>query len=393
MAHETMTTMEQALKIFYIDAIKYQLNDKVCALLAQIERNSKDISGTKAKMALKYGVSGGVGNRTEDGDLPTPAARQYQQAEWETKNLYARLQLTDKLMKASRNRKGSFVSQLDAQLEDLLADAKLQLSRQTMGDGTGKLFTVGAAGASNSATVPVDNVQNLMENMLIDFITISTGAAVVGATSCRILSIDRDAKTILLDKKVTVADTEMGVVAGSYDLEMTGIAKVFDHTNFTTIYGIDRSTHKWFRTNSTNVNGEISEVKIQEGLDDVEIAAGDPVNFLICSYGVRRAYLYFMSSQKRIVNTIEIKGGFKAPEFNGLPLVADRFMPAETMYGLNTSDWNMFEIGDWDWLSEDGAVLHRVSNKPVWEAALVKYADMGCNKLRGQVQFTGITEH
>ena len=388
---QTMSTMEQALKIYYIDAIRYQLNDKVSPWLARVERNSKDISGSKAKMALKYSVSGAVGARDEYGNLPIPSARKYQQAEWETKNIYGRIRISDKLMKASRNRKGAFVSQLDAQLEDLLTDTKLDVSRQSMGDGTGKLFTVGAAGANNSTTVPVDNVQYLMENMLIDFITKSSGNEV--KTDCRIVAIDRDAKTILLDKKVTVASTEIGVIAGAYNKEMTGLAKVFDHTNFETIYGINRTNNKWFRTNTVNVNNEISEVKIQEGLDEVEIAAGEPVDFLISSYGVRRAYLYYMSSQKRIVNTIEIKGGFKAPEFNGIPLVADRFMPAKTMYGLTTKDWNLYEIGDWDWMAEDGAILSRTADKAAYEATLIKYADLGCSKLRGQVQFTNITEH
>jgi len=394
MAYETMATAAEALKTYYLDAIKYQLNEKPCAILAQFERNSKDVSGTKVKMPLKYGVSGGVASRTEDGDLPTPYARQYKQAEWETKNLYARLQLTDKLMKASRNRKGSFVNQLDAQLEDLLADAKLQLSRQVVGDGTGKLAEV-ATDATSSVNVTADNVQYLMEGMIIDFVAKADGTPVSGATGLIIEAIDRTTKVITLSSAVTVAAaTDMIVTSGAYGLELTGLKKVFDHTNFGTIYGIDRAnTYKWFRANTIAINGELDELKMQEGLDEVEIATGEPVNFLVASYGVRRAYYYLMSSLKRMVNTIEIKGGFKAPEFNGLPLVADRFMPEGTMYGLNTNDWNLYEIGDWDWLDEDGGILTRVAGKPIWEATLVKYCDIGCSRLRGQVQWTGIVEH
>ena len=41
----------------------------------------------------------------------------------------------------------------------------------------------------------------------------------------------------------------------------------------------------------------------------------------------------------------------------------------------------------------DGAMLSRVANKAAWEATLARYADIGCQKPKGQIELYGITEH
>ena len=48
---------------------------------------------------------------------------------------------------------------------------------------------------------------------------------------------------------------------------------------------------------------------------------------------------------------------------------------------------------DWDWLDKDGSMFTRVANKPAWEATLVCYADLGCQRPAGQRMLYGITEH
>jgi hypothetical protein len=90
---------------------------------------------------------------------------------------------------------------------------------------------------------------------------------------------------------------------------------------------------------------------------------------------------------------MEIEGGFKAISFNGIPVVADRFCPEGTMYLLNTDDFIVHQLCDWQWLEgEDGKILKQVPGKPVYTATLVKYAELMCNKPSGQGMLSGITE-
>ena len=79
--------------------------------------------------------------------------------------------------------------------------------------------------------------------------------------------------------------------------------------------------------------------------------------------------------------------------YNGIPIVADRFCPKGTMYLLNTNDFTLHQLCDWQWLTgDDGKVLKQVPGKPVYTATLVKYADMICSRPNGQGIISGITE-
>lgn len=68
-------------------------------------------------------------------------------------------------------------------------------------------------------------------------------------------------------------------------------------------------------------------------------------------------------------------------------------MPAQTLFQLDKKTWKLHQIGEFEWLDRDGAVLHRVTDKPVYEATLVKYGDLGCKVPAANTKLSGITEH
>jgi hypothetical protein len=260
-------------------------------------------------------------------------------------------------------------------------------------DGVGFLATCSAA--TNVATITVDSVQYLAEGMLVD-ITDSSGVAITNGSGREITVVDETAKTFTVSGTANLSPTATSkvVVAGSYNQELTGFDAIFTADNV--LYGIDRSVNKWFNATTNALNGMISEVEIQRALDEAERKAGAVINFLVTSYGVRRSYQNLLTAQKQFVNTLELKGGWKALAYRGgrgdIPLVAGKYAPAGKIRALDLTNWKMYEMLDWDWLDRDGAMLHRVPDKAAWEATLVKYCDLGCDKPRGQVQITGITE-
>ena len=124
----------------------------------------------------------------------------------------------------------------------------------------------------------------------------------------------------------------------------------------------------------------------------MEESAGSKINFIVCSWGVRRA-LYDVLSAYRQIESVELAGGAKAITFNGIPVVADRFCPDGTMYLLNTDDFRLHQLCDWQWLEgENGRILAQVAGKPVYTATLVKYAELLCSRPCGQAVLRGITE-
>lgn len=381
----------EALKIYYLDGLRYQLNEQASPLMSQLEKTTRGVVGGKIRMALRYGRHGGVGNRPDDGDLPTPNPRKTKQAEFDTKNLFARIQITDKTIEVSKSDRGAFANLLTQELEDAENDAKELMARQLFGNGTGKLCTVIAVN-SDAKRLTVDNVDYLAEGQFIDSYT---AGGTLHDSRMEITGIDEDNNYVFVDTVSSTTANDILVINGNYNQELTGLDAI---VNNTVLYNIDRSTNHWLKAKIINVNGELSETIMQQGIDFAEKRAGAKINFIGCSYGVRRAYQYLLQSQKRQVNTLQLKGGWEALEYAGgsqvkVGIVADKYCPPNTMYMLDTTDFAIYQVADWDWLDKHGAVLFPVSGKAAYEAVLRKYCDLGCSRPRGVVVLTGITEH
>lgn len=394
-----MTKVQEALKSFYLDGLRYQLNDRASAFLAQIEKTSESVVGKDIVMALRYGRTGGIGNRADDGLLPTPNARKTKQARWETKNFFARFRITDKTIEASRSNVGAFANMLETEISDCEIDAKLDLSRQALGDGSGKLATVSAdstyaAGPPKLLTITLDTVMYLAEGMFVDLFG-SDGTAVADASELEIVYVDDATNQVKLlvskDISANVKATVYLTVSGNKDMELTGAGAVYATSG--TLYGIDKSAYPWLKPQVKALNGEISENVIQEMIDLCETRTGSTINYIQTSLGVRRAYIDLLAATKQTMNTLDLKGGFKALSYNGIALTADKYIPTGQMQLMDLSDWAMYQMTDFNWMDRDGSIMSRVANRPAWEATLVKYCDIGCQRPRGQALITGITEH
>ncbi len=388
----TMNSADNALKSLYLGVVSEQLNTSVNPLLARIKQTTQDVWGKEIRRLAQYGINGGIGAGTEDGTLPAAAGNNYDQFVLTLKNLYGTIEISDKAVRASENNVGAFVNLLNAEMEGLLKASSFNFGRMLFGDGNGTLGKVSSI--DDNGVVTLDSVKNVVEGMVVDFLS-SAGAAISGAAARRITGVDRANKTITVsgDKLTSTAVPANSIITvqNSYGKEITGLKAIFSSTG--TLYGLDRATHKWLIPHMKSDVGAISETVIQEAIDTLEENAGSRVNFIVCSSGVKRAYQKALAAYKRNVDVMDLKGGYKALSYNGIPVVSDRFCPEGTMYLLNTDDFALHQLCDWKWLEgEDGRVIKQVANKPVYSATLVKYADLICTRPCGQAMLTGITE-
>ncbi len=388
----TMSNADSALKSAYLGVVSEQLNTSINPLLAKIKQTSQDVWGKEIRRLAQYGINGGIGAGDEDGILPNPASNNYEQFILTLKNLYGTIEISDKAMRASENSSGAFVNLLNAEMEGLVKASSYNFGRMLFGDGSGILAKVSSI---SQGVITVSSVKNLVEGMVVDFRSATDGSSIASATARRIVMIDRQAKTITVSgnalTSTTVPENSLITVQGSYNQEITGLGAIFKSTG--SLYGLSRDTHKWLVPYiKTNV-GEITESVIQTAIDYLDENAGSKVDFIVCSSGVKRAFMNHLSTYKRNVDVLELTGGCKALSYNGIPIVSDRFCPEGTMYLLNTNDFTLHQLCDWKWLeSEDGRVIKQVADKPVYKATLVKYADLLCTKPCGQAMLSGITE-
>lgn len=385
----TLQSADNALKSYYLDAVTDQLNVGVNPFFAKIKQTTSDVYGKDVKKVVRYGVNGGVGAGTEEGALPASGGNNYLVFTEELKNLFGSICISDKAIKASASDDGAFVNLLNDEMESLVKSASFNLGRMLFGDGSGKIGTVSSVAAGK---ITLDNVKSCFEGMTVD---IYTSDGILKAAGRRITCVDRAEKYITVDgAALTSAEVPQGsfiTVQNSYNLEIAGLGAIFSSSD--KLYGVLRSTYSCMKPYIVSSVGDISESVIQKAIDTLDEVAGSKVNFIMCSWGVKRALAEVLAANKRNIDVMTLDGGYTAMNFNGIPVVADRFCPEGTMYLLNSDDFCLHQLGGWDWLQgEDGKILKQMAGKPVYEATLAKYANLMCYRPCGQAMLTGITE-
>ena len=379
----SLTTAESALKDAYLNAVCNQLNTNANPLLAKIKQSSADVYGKNIIKMAPVGLNGGVGAGDEYGALPKAKSNRYAQFKTTLKNLYGQIAITDKAIRASQTSAGAFVDLLNAEMEGLLTASKFNLGRMLYGDGTGKLATVVK---QEGKVITFNSVKNFAEGMCIDIYDAESPVA----EGLRIVSVDRSAKTITVD--TTSATLNSGYVAyvqGSKDFEITGLGAIFG--NAETLYGLNRTENGWLKPYVSNAETEINDNLLQTAVDYLSENSGSEIDLITCGAGVRRAYMEYLSCYRRNIDIANLAGGYKAISFNGIPVVADRFVEDNELYMLDTSKFTLHQLCDWEWIEgENGNILHQISGQPAYSATLVKYADLICDQPNGQAKFSNI---
>jgi len=386
----TMTSADKALKSLYLGVVTEQLNTGINPFLAKINKSTSDVWGKEIRKVAQYGINGGIGAGTEDGDLPSASGNNYEQFVLTLKNLYGKIEISDKAVRASENNVGAFVNLLNAEMEGLIKASTFNFGRMLFGDGSGKLANIEMI---SDGYCYVTNTKNLIEGMLVD---VYNGDGTKVLSSKKLTAINRKDSYITVQAsdediaKINYGDAFI-TLQGSYQQEITGLSAIFKDSG--SIYGLNRNENPWLIPHIQTAVGELTELDIQSAIDYLEESAGSNVDMIICSSGVKRAFQKHLSTYKRNLDVMELEGGYKTLSYNGIPIVSDRFCPKGTMYLLNSKDFTLHQLCDWEWLEgEDGRILKQNSNKPTYSATLVKYADLICSKPCGQAMLTGITE-
>lgn len=382
----TLTSAQDALKTVYLGVVSDQLNISANPLLSKINQTTRDVWGKEVRKLAPYGINGGIGAGTEEGSLPNPASNNYVQFVTTLKNLYGTIEISDKAIRASQHNAGAFVNLLNDEMEGLIKASSFNLGRMLYGDGSGKLATVVQA-STQDTLAEVDSVRNLIEGMVVDFY--NDQAVIEGLKGVRIIAIDRQNSQIKLNTTVTIPQGAVMYVQGSKDQEITGLGAIFKTSG--TLYGVDKSQYTWMNP-YVKAETSIGDETLQVAVDTLEETTGSMVDFIVCSSKVKRLYQKYLQSYRRNIDIMELNGGYKAISFNGIPLISDRFIEDDTMYLLNTKEFNLHQLCDWKWLEgEDGKIIKQNAGFPTYSATLVKYADLVCNKPNGQAKISGIT--
>lgn len=376
----TVKNADAALKDYYLDAVSNQLNGNISPFFSAIEKSAESVYGKDVKLAVARGFSGNIIAGAEDGDLPDPYANRYVNITLPLKNLYGSVEISDKALRASRDSSGAFVNLLNAEMEGLIAGAKSNFSRMLFGDGSGKLC--GITKKISAREYNVSEVKEYFAGMQIDVYNVA-GALAYNGGGLFIAKVNRTAGTVTFDRDITDAVVNGAIyVHGSKDNELTGLGAIFDGA---TLYGFKKSEEPYFAPEKIDAGGALTETALSDVLDKMEEIYDSKINVILCSYKTRKKIAALVDANRRVVNTIDARTGYGAVTVNDVPVYADKYCPDDRILFLNTDDFALYQLCDWEWLEdEDGKILKQIHGKAAYGATLVKYAELVCRKPCGQ---------
>lgn len=377
----TLANADKALKTYYLDAVASQL-DAISPFYAAIDKHSTEVYGKEVKVAVVKPDNTRVVAGTEDGDLPAAGSNRYVNLTSTLKNIYGTIEISDKALRASQNSSGAFVDLLNAEMEGLISSAKVNFSRMLYGDGNGY---VGTITKTSGSTLTVEPIGRVYEGMSVD---IRSGSGILEAgEDLTVASVDYANGTITLSS--TPDDTLTGssvYVHGAYGNEITGFRAIFGTGD---IYGLTRSSESLLNPVEFTL-ATLSESGIMENVNYMEAFCNNRPNMILCSYKTKSAIGALLTGAKMQLDTAVLNGGYSAILFDGIPVVADRYCPDDSIYLINTDDFVLAQLCDWAWLEdEDGKILKQVPGKAAYSATLVKYAELICKRPCAQGVITG----
>lgn len=392
----TMSTLQSVLKNFYIGPIREQLNNAT-VLLAQLKKSSKEVVGEQVILPLHIGRNWGVGARgtSGTGTLPTARNQQYSKAYFTTKDIYGRILISGKTIRATKTDKGSFLRVVTSETQGMVKDLSSDINRQMYGDGTGTLATTGTG--ATSASVTVDSTQYLEEGMYVDFY--NSGGTITGNTACLINTIDSTTQ-ITLSASITYGTADTIKITGvTATDEMNGLGNIVSTTS--TLHNIVPATTTIWKANVFGDDSSpvvLKEYDMQQCVDAAE-KRGGKIDLIVASYEGRAKYANLLQDQKRFSSPQvgKLKGGFSYIDFNDIPLVVDRHCQADSsktrMYFLSLDALGIYRMADFEWAQEDGAILARQVGsgaQEAYEGTLVCDMEFGCTARRHLSVLKGI---
>ena len=391
----SIANLNAILQNDYLPGFKSQLNEELSYFYKLMEKNTSPSMGANETFLVTFGRSGGIGSRTELGTLPTAAAASRLQINVVPKNLYARISLSDRLIKSSATG-ASFVNALDLEMKEMFRDAKDNLNRQMFGDGTGTLALCTEVEAQGETVIAVDNTRYFAEGMVIDTVDTTTTPATVENTGHTIIAIDEANSTITVTPKLTAA-TAIGdaiCISGSYGLEITGLDAIMTPNN--TIYGVNRANNTWFNPGAIDANGVALDDEIMEqAIQRVDLKSGKKPEVILSGYRAYRVLKNYLAQFQRY-SEIETRydAGHITMSYNGIPVEQDKYQGDTTMDFLNIADtFELLSIGElFDWMDMDGAILKPVADRAAYEAILTNYAEIMCKQPGANTRITNITQ-
>lgn len=338
------------------------------------------------------------------------------------KYFYGMLRVDKETMVQARSDMGAFQRSFGALVERLPIDAKDTLDRIMCGTGTGRLCSIASRSGANPYTMTIQDsaaaagtfpdLRKIGLNMLVDQWSTDASGASNDAASWSVTDVAPSGVAsdfVLQDITGTSTGTPVGTAgriitrAGARTSttrnEAMGLGGILSASNPPLdsggLQGISVSTAgnaywKAYVSSAASLrplNGPL----LQTLCDGASMRGRGKISYFFVTYGIRAEYAELQQNVRRSVNTARIAGDTTGGiiededtrdflEYNRIPLVMDKYVPANTIFAPDLSSIFMAVYAPWDWLDDDGRVLKWVPDYASFTAILYMYGELACQQ-------------
>jgi len=427
---QDISTINSILKDDYRGPIVEMLNSKTL-LLHRIEATAEFTEGRRALFPLHTGRNEGLGARPEAdnttaSDLPQAGKQEYEDATYKMTHLYGAIQFSGPAVAAARNNEGAFARLVESEIDGLVRDASRDINRQLFGPKSGELGLVitGPGGTDedgvtlSTSQVVLSTRQFIRKNMRIAFYSPGTSGAIKnGGTIRTVSSVTRLSSRPnyarvtfdgALNASTAVAAADLATREKSYGNEIFGLVDIISDGNPQNILSGAASERRYvgnldrgsagFEFWQSNIidqgNAAFSDTLFQDAIDLSEVEGDGDLSIFITDHRTFNTYGNSLLSDRRYPTEgsrfNKLDGGFRALEYDEVPVVKDRDCQFNTIWGLAEDRIKFLHMADWDWMDKDGSVLSRVQGKDAYEATLFKYCELAINDAKDHVKIANV---
>lgn len=399
---QSISGLNDLFREVLLPPMRDQLNREVF-ILSRLNRRTEALTAKQWDIPLEVGRNEGIGFTAENKTLPVPGSQDVDRGVLSPKHFYGRMLLTGVVMDLTKNDIAALARAIDLESRGLIRDMKSEVCRVLYGDGNGILalvntttgggivFDVDSPWGLDHYNTDTRGAMHIRAGMWISQMAVSSQTvdwtAKVASVSGNTITLVGSSISYTEDRAIVRSNVESGGTyidrsygGGSAWNEAFGLGAIVDDGDVASFMGITVSGNDWWASYEKSQSGTayVTEIGLQECLDQVEIDSGKVPTVFLTSHNVRRYFANSLVGDKRFVNTLTLAGGWNAVEAHGKPMVVDHLCPEPVLFGLYENDLAIWQTDDLQWIDDDGAILHRLEDKDVFQATVKWRFNFGC---------------
>lgn len=410
------TQWDPLFKDDYGPAMISQLNDEnLMTRWMDSEVSDDSWVGRQKVVPIMIGRNRSIGSIPNRGRLPAAGRSVFEDFKIPMRNTYGRVGFERNVIAQSRNKKGSWMQVIPAEMDALIEAMAFHRNRVVWGYGSGVLALVNGAQTADT-TIEVDSPANVAgsvggarfldgdatSGMQVSFL--DSGDNVQGTAT--ITGVATNLQSVTVDTAITCADNSRIVLAQSsaqhsLNQEPEGLlAGIDDGTYVGTYHDLSRTTYPILNANVSTGVGALSLDAIQQMVDGVHIKTGKMFDLFACEHAVRRAYLVLLESDRRYsgADLMRPDGGTAAAKkpggrtitYGDIPMFVDRDAPYKMLFGINKASWTRYVENEGQWADEEGSVLKWVADYDEYTAFYFSQDNFHCQRPNVNARMEGI---